>query len=153
MAATRTPETDVARIAGPVAARRCPPHMTWMTGGHHRWTICLAAALVLSLAAGSVRSQTNNQTMERVLGNQRPLPLPTEPYARSQADQLYYQQQLEQSQQSQGQAVQSQQQLIDRSGQQLQQTIQSQQQRMLLQQQQYQDYRLLQLQKQQLKQQ
>ena len=123
-----------------------------MTGGHHRWINCVAAALVLALAAGAAGAQTNNQTMERVLGNQRPLPLTTEPYARSQSDQLYYQQQLDQSAQSQGQAVQSQQQLIDRSGQQLQQNIQAEQQRTLLQQQQSQDYRLLQLQKQQLRQ-
>ena len=66
--------------------------------------------------------------------------------------QLYYEQQRDQSRQSQGQAVQSQQQLIDRSGQQLQQNIQAEQQRTLLQQQQSQDYRLLQLQKQQLRQ-
>jgi hypothetical protein len=124
-----------------------------MTNNHHRWrAICFAIAVlspVLTLA-GTAHAQTSSDTVEQVLGNRRPLPLPTDPYERSQADQLYSEQLRDQSLQSQGQAAQGQQQMIDQSGRQLQQNLQTQRQQDTLSQQQSESIRLQGLRMQQL---
>ena len=125
-----------------------------MISNHHRWrAICFAIAVlspVLTLAGTATRAQTSSDTVGQVLGNRRPLPLPTDPYERSQADQRYSEQLRDQSLQSQSQAAQSQQQLIDQSSHQLQQRFRTQQQSDTLSQQQSESYRLQGLQMQRL---
>ena len=106
--------------------------------------------LVLALGVTAARAQTSSDTVDQVLGNRRPLPAPTDPYERSQADQFYNEQLRDQAQQSRDAAAQSRQQLINRSGQQLQRNLQSQQQTDTLMQQQSDAYRLRYLQQQNL---
>jgi hypothetical protein len=125
-----------------------------MTTNHYRWrAICFAITVlspVLTLAGTASRAQTSSNTVQQVLGNRRPLPLPTDPYERSQADQLYSEQLRDQSLQSQSQAAQGQQQMIDQSGRQLQQNLQAQRQQDTLSQQQSESYLLQGLQMQHL---
>jgi hypothetical protein len=125
-----------------------------MISNHQRWrAICFAIAVlspVLTLAGTTTHAQTSSDTVGQVLGNRRPLPLPTDPYERSQADQRYSEQLRDQSLQSQSQAAQSQQQLIDQSGRQLQQSFRTQQQSDTLSQQQFESFQLQGLQMQHL---
>ena len=125
-----------------------------MISNNHRWrAICFAIAVlspVLTLAGTATRAQTSCDTVGQVLGNRRPLPLPTDPYERSQADQLYSEQLRDQSLQSQSQAAQGQQQMIDQSGRQLQQNLQTQRQQDTLSQQQSESIHLQGLRMQQL---
>src|SRR5882672_1729851 len=102
---------------------------------HRRRVVRFAGAMLasaLALVATVALAQTSGDTTEQVLGNRRPLPLPTEPYQRSRADQLYRERLRNQALQSQSQTAREQQRLIDQSGRQLRQNLQAQRQSDLL---------------------